>query len=129
MLLSQPMRPNVARTFAISDGVVTNYSGNQTVWFEWGPTTTLGYTTPTKIVSSHQSLVSSQISGLTPGKAYFYRIKSNSGEMGDIRAFITLLLLSLTTSGGTTTTTSNGMFLVRIQIKQMVSNLLKQFNI
>lgn len=99
---------NVAKTTAILNGVVTNYSGNQTVWFEWGPTTTLGYTTPTKIVSSHQSLVSSQISGLTPGKAYFYRIKSNSGEMGDIRAFITLASTSLTTSGGTTTTTGNG---------------------
>jgi hypothetical protein len=80
---------SVTTTSAIINGVVTNDSGSQTVWFEWGSTTFLGNRTAYRVITSHQSIVSAQIYGLTPGRAYFFRLISSNGEEGEYKAFVT----------------------------------------
>ncbi len=74
---------------AILNGVVVNEGGSQTVWFEWGRTVNLGNRTAARTVSDDQSLVSVNLSGLSSSTSYFFRIVSNSGEAGDIKAFTT----------------------------------------
>jgi hypothetical protein len=96
---------SVTATSAVINGVVTNDSGSQTVWFEYGPTTNLGFTTASRTVSAHQSIVSTTISGLIPGHAYFFRLISNNGDHGDYKAFVTNSA-TVVSHGGTTTTTT-----------------------
>lgn len=98
---------SVTTTSAVINGVVTNDSGSQTVWFEYGPTTSLGFTTSSRVVSAHQSIVSTTISGLIPGHAYFFRLVSNNGDHGDYKAFVTSGA-SAVSHGGTTTIHSTG---------------------
>ena len=98
---------SVTSTSAVINGVVTNNSGSQNVWFEWGPTTTLGNRTANRVVNSYQSIVSAQIYGLTPGRAYFFRLISDSGEEGDYKAFVTNSVAVVQGGGNTNTDTSN----------------------
>lgn len=98
---------SVTTTSAIINGVVTNESDDQTVWFEWGPTVNLGYITTSRTITSHQSIVSTQINGLTPGRAYFFRLVSDNGERGDFKAFVTNSATAVSGSSTTTTTTTN----------------------
>lgn len=89
---------------AILNGVVVNVSGSQTVWFEWGTTTGLGNTTPSRTVYDDQSMVSISLSGLSSNKSYYFRLASNTGERGDIKAFTTRASTGTTTTTTTTTT-------------------------
>lgn len=74
---------------AILNGVVINDGGNQTIWFEWGTTTYLGNSTSSRTVSGDQNLVSITVNGLSAGQSYFFRLMSDTGEMGDMKAFMT----------------------------------------
>lgn len=85
---------------AILNGVVVNDGGSQTVWFEWGTTTSLGNRTNSRTVSNDQSMVSISLSGLSSGTSYFFRLVSGDGDIGDMKAFTTR------SSSGTTTTTT-----------------------
>lgn len=94
----------VTSSSAILNGVVINRDGNQRVWFAYGPTTSLGHTTSSQTVSADQALVSVQINGLTSGQAYFFRLVSNNGDEGDVKAFIPKSTGSGSTGGSTTPT-------------------------
>lgn len=90
---------NVTATSATLNGLVTENDSSETVWFEYGPTVGLGYRTSNKTIYAQQSIVSTTIYGLTPGKAYFFRLVSADGETGDFKAFITNSA-TVTSSGG-----------------------------
>lgn len=91
----------VGYTTAILNGVVV---GSQTVWFEWGTTTNLGNTTGSRYVSEDQSLVSINLSGLASNSSYFFRLVSNTGEEGDMKAFTTRAYGTNTTTNTNTNT-------------------------
>ena len=93
---------SVTATSAILNAVVTNDSGSQTVWFEWGPTVNLGNRTANRVISAHQSIVSAQLYGLAPGHAYFFRVISSSGDEGDYRAFVTSSTNTVSSGGSNT---------------------------
>ncbi len=68
-------------------------------WFEYGPTTSFGYKTPTQNVGSGTKVVpiSATLAGLTPETTYYYRaVASNSYGSSDGAT------LTFTTGGGTT---------------------------
>jgi hypothetical protein len=85
---------------AILNGLVINESGSQTVWFEWGTTTSLGNTTSSRVVSGNENFVSTGLYGLSANQVYFFRLVSANGDHGDYKSFITNRIVS---SGGTTT--------------------------
>ena len=64
---------NVSATSAVLNGDVSAY-GNQTVqvWFEWGPTSAYGHSTPPQTVRAPFGF-NATISGLNPGALYHYR--------------------------------------------------------
>lgn len=83
---------------AILNGVVINGSDNQTVWFDWGRTTSLGNRTISRTVYVDQGMVSVDLSGLSSGTTYYFRLISDEGEVGGLKSFTTRV------SGGTTPT-------------------------
>lgn len=66
-------------------------------WFDYGPTTSYGGTTPKATATS--SAVSAVASGLLPGTTYHYRIDSDAGAGSD-QTFTTLVLDSSLTLAG-----------------------------
>jgi hypothetical protein len=91
---------------SILNGLVINGNTSQTIWFEWGTTTSLGNVTSAKTVTGGQNVVSTQLSGLTSGQAYFFRLVSSNGDKGDFKSFITTKSTTNTTSTNTNTSTN-----------------------
>ena len=90
-------------TAALSAPVTTNNS-NTTVWFEYGPTASLGYTTPSQTfpASSVSSTYSYTLTNLSPNTTYYYRAAaSNLG--GTTRGSI----YNFSTNNGSVSTNSN----------------------
>jgi hypothetical protein len=81
----------VTTTTAVLNGMINSISPATSVYFEYGPTPTLGKTTP----SVTQSLVSTfetKINGLSSGMTYFYRADAKINGVvssGDIVSFNT----------------------------------------
>lgn len=66
-----------------------NGSDSASVWFEWGPTQSLGRVTPRQTFTTDSNF-SQIITGLTEGTTYYYRAvgENDSGiEYGEIRSF------------------------------------------
>ncbi len=96
----------ITTSSAILNGVVVNDGGNQRVWFAWGTTTYLGNSTASRTVSGDQNLVSIQIGGLSPNQSYFFRLMSDTGEMGDMKALMTKSVTYVPPTGTTPTPTT-----------------------
>jgi uncharacterized protein (TIGR02145 family) len=87
---------NISTTGAILNGAINSNSVSTTVTFEYGTTTSYGQTTTavqSPLTGNSITNVSKDISGLTPGRTYHYRVKSvnsigtvNGGDM----IFVTL---------------------------------------
>jgi len=87
-------------------------SGTTTAWFEWGPTTNLGYKTAVQTVptNTNANYYNAPVNGLVPGTIYYYRavVKNQNGTVnGDIAKFQTR---------ATTTTTTPTTTVVRTQV-------------
>jgi hypothetical protein len=66
----------------VFSGVVTPNNSPTTAWFEYGPTTALGYVTPSQTfpASSYSSNYSYTLNNLSPNTTYYYRAAaSNAG--------------------------------------------------
>ncbi|MFA5095500.1 MAG: thrombospondin type-1 domain-containing protein [Candidatus Paceibacterota bacterium] len=58
-------------------------NGNPTIaWFEWGPTQSLGYTTPPQTYYSYTNF-SYKITGLTENSTYYYKTKFRNSPQGE----------------------------------------------
>ncbi len=70
----------VTSTSAVLNGTVNPNGGAATAWFEWGTNTSYGQTTPIIGVGSGDTAlpVNAQISGLSPGVAYHFRLGASS---------------------------------------------------
>lgn len=79
---------------ATLSGVVTPNNSTTTAWFEYGPTTSFGYTTPSQTfpASGYSSNYSYTLTNLSPNMTYYYRaVASNSGgtSYGTVYSFST----------------------------------------
>ncbi len=84
---------NNSGTITLS-GVVTPNNSMTTAWFEYGPTTSFGYITPSQTLSasSYSSNYSYTLANLPPNTTYYYRaVASNSGGIsyGSVYTFST----------------------------------------
>ncbi len=78
-------------TTTINGRVLLNGSSSASVWFEWGPTTSLGSTTAHQTFYSDSNF-SQQVYGVRENSTYYYRAmgSNDSGtETGDIHTFST----------------------------------------
>jgi uncharacterized repeat protein (TIGR01451 family) len=86
---------NVFSSTAVTlNGSVSSSGSGTTAWFEWGETMSLGLTVGTQSVGSPFSSVnySYVLSGLQPGKTYYYRSAAQNGfgtSYGGILSFTT----------------------------------------
>lgn len=71
---------NIAQTSATLNGTLTSMGGATSclVWFEWGPTTSLGNITSVQTKSATDSF-SAPISGLTAGQTYYFKAFAKNG--------------------------------------------------
>ncbi len=79
-------------------GTVNPNGGATTAWFEWGPITSLGYSTAKQFVGSGTATMQflAVLPGLASNTTYYYRIDANSGgntQPGSIVPFATLATL------------------------------------
>jgi hypothetical protein len=77
-------------------------SGTTTAWFQYGPSTSVNFTTSTQTVPSNnsQAYYNAPVSGLVPGTQYYYRavVKNQNGTAyGDIVPFRSLAATPTTT--------------------------------
>lgn len=73
---------NVTRTSVTLNGTLNNMGGTGSclVWFEWGPTTSYGNSTPAQTMNSTGAF-STNISGLDPDNNYYFRARAkNAGS-------------------------------------------------
>ena len=83
----------VGQTTAKINGLVLNAGASSDVWFEYGRTASLGYSTVVKSASGATANVSNVLGNLSPNIIYFFRIvaKNSIGEIkGEIKIFKTL---------------------------------------
>ncbi len=105
---------SIANTSATINGTVdSNGVSGQTISFEWGTTSALGSTataTPSSTTTSTTPIsVSSNLTGLTAGTLYYFRIKAGT-TYGEILTFVTTQPVSLptvTTDAPTSVSSSN----------------------
>jgi hypothetical protein len=75
--------------------------GTTSMWFEWGPTTSLGYRTSTRVIASNNTSnpYNDFVSGLVPGTTYWYRavVQNQNGlAYGEIVRFQTTRVVQTT---------------------------------
>lgn len=88
---------NTSDTFAILQGYVNpNNTSDTTRWFEWGPTTSMGYTTGKLAQGASAGNFTDTISNLTANTTYYYRAVAQN-SYGTVYGSV----LSFTTTGGT----------------------------
>ncbi len=95
-------------------GIPNTNSGTTRVWFEWGPSSSLGYRTSAQTIPSNNSSTtfSAPVTGLVPGTVYYYRAvieNQNGTAYGDLVRF-------QTRSGTVTTTPSTPVTIVKTQV-------------
>ena len=97
----------VTSSTAILNGLVSiDNNESARVWFEYGPTSSLGYQTSKAGYDDGTHSVSRVVTGLTSGRIQFYRIVAEDDDTGDI---VRGALQSYFTTGGNTGgTTSTG---------------------
>lgn len=85
---------SITTTSAVLNGTVNPQGPPAVAWFEWGTSNTLvaSASTPSRSVGSGQAdtLVSAELSGLSPGTTYYYRTAASNGS-GTGRGSITRL--------------------------------------
>jgi hypothetical protein len=82
--------------------------GTTSMWFEWGPTTSLGYRTSARVIASNNTSnpYNDFVSGLVPGTTYWYRavVQNQNGlAYGELVRFQTTRAVQTTTTVVTTT--------------------------
>ncbi|MCK9345127.1 MAG: hypothetical protein M0P64_03340 [Candidatus Pacebacteria bacterium] len=91
-IASAQTAPVTTCTTATIYGTLTSTGGAVTsVWFEWGPTQTLGYTTASQSLSAPQTF-SQYLSGLTQNTTYYYRAvfaNAYGSTQGSVLSFVT----------------------------------------
>jgi uncharacterized repeat protein (TIGR01451 family) len=78
-------------TAATLNGYIDPNGSATTVWFEWGASPSLSYSTPRQTFSSSSNF-SQRISGLSPSTTYYYRAMAeneNGGDTGSTISFTT----------------------------------------
>jgi hypothetical protein len=75
--------------------------GTTSMWFEWGPTTSLGYRTSARVIASNNTSnpYNDFVSGLVPGTTYWYRavVQNQNGlAYGEIVRFQTTRVVQTT---------------------------------
>ncbi|MCC6198916.1 hypothetical protein IT401_01770 [Candidatus Nomurabacteria bacterium] len=95
-------------------GIPNVNSGTTRVWFEWGPSSSLGYRTSAQTIPSNNNSTnfSSSVTGLVPGTVYYYRAvieNQNGTAYGDIVRF-------QTRTGTVTTTPSTPTTIIKTQV-------------
>lgn len=75
---------SITETGATIHGYVSPHTGNNSKWwFEWGMTSKLEYRTNAQGTGGNSSPVQVNLTGLTPGTTYFYRMVGEN-ELGDV---------------------------------------------
>jgi len=71
---------DIAPTSAILNGTLSSLGGatSTLVWFEWGPTTSYGKSTPVQVMTAPGAF-SAQISGLSSNINYYFRARAKNG--------------------------------------------------
>ncbi len=85
----------VTQTSGILNSVINPNGSFATVWFEWGPTTSLGQITPSQSAGSgvNPVTISRALAGLSPYTTYYYRVTAQNAvsiSYGTIGNFTTL---------------------------------------
>ncbi len=119
-IVSTTAATNVGTTSAWLNGTVNPNGGTTTVYFQWGLTTSYGNTTSSQNIGNGTASVDvvSQITGLTSGTTYYYRVvatNANGTSTGGPQSFITLAggggggsgAPSVTTNAATNITSTN----------------------
>ncbi len=88
---------SITRSGAVLNSSLQDLEEKSTVWFEWGPTISLGKKTPVTDANDKKKVSNGQftakLSGLSGGTAYFYRVVLKSGQIekkGSIYSFATV---------------------------------------
>ncbi len=88
-------------------GIPNTSTGTTRAWFEWGPSSSLGFRTGSQTITSNSSTnYSDVVNGLVPGTVYYYRAvveNQNGTAHGDIVRFQTRSTVITTTTPRTTT--------------------------
>lgn len=74
-VVTTDLSTSIGQSTAIVNGFVNPNSSPATAWFEWGPTSSFGNTTPTQTIGSNNSSnpISATLTGLQPLATYYYR--------------------------------------------------------
>lgn len=85
---------NITNTSATLNGTVNPNSDLTEAWFEYGPTTSLGFLTPVRTVgsSNYASTISQNVQNLSPNTIYYYRIVARNSfgtDFGSTLNFMT----------------------------------------
>ena len=101
---------NVANVAATLNGSVNPRGSTTTVYFQWGTTTSYGHTSPAQTQTGNTYLpITANISGLSAGHFYHFRIVATNGggtSFGADRTFTTLSPPSVVTTNAATNVTS-----------------------
>ncbi len=105
---------DINKTSAVVQGTTFVDGGNATVWFEWGKNVSkFENTTPTIVVGQSSSGASFQLTNLSAGTKYFYRIIARTGagnSYGIVRSFTTTgsaVIVNTNSTNNTSTNTNN----------------------
>ena len=102
----------VGKTSALMTGVVDGDGKPAKYRFQWGSSQAYGQSTPTQAAGGDEEKISAEVSGLTPGSTYHFRLVSeneNGINVGANREFTTLPAVDALSTGpaqGTTPTTA-----------------------
>ncbi len=75
---------SIGHTAARMNGVVYGNNGAALTWFEWGPTTSLGFTTTSQYVYSSTQSFSTPVFTLSPSTTYYFRAVAQNNDSGTV---------------------------------------------
>jgi hypothetical protein len=85
---------NITTSSATLNGLVTNANGSTSGYFQWGPSYSLGYTTPTQYIGSNNTIpMATSITGLQAETFYYFRavaVVNGVVKYGNIMPFKTI---------------------------------------